>query len=75
MLQDWRMPRLALYDMVHETMTMTIIMILIILITINAMMTLKIWTMITILMTRGLSSSRIITKIIVMDKNITMTMS
>ena len=52
---------------------MTIFMILIIIITINTMMTLNIWTMITITVTRSFSSYRIITKIIVTDRNITLT--
>ena len=40
----------------------------------NTTMILKIWTIITISMTRSLSSSRIIIKIIVTVKNITKTM-
>ena len=52
---------------------LTIFMILIIIITINTMMTLNIWTMITITVTRSFSSYRIITKIIVTDRNITLT--
>ena len=52
---------------------MTIFMILIIIITINTMMTLNIWTMITITVTRSFSAYRIITKIIVTDRNITLT--
>ena len=57
----------------HGTKAMTIFMILIIIITINTMMTLNIWTMITITVTRSFSSYRIITKIIVTDRNITLT--
>ena len=58
----------------YGTMTMTIILKIIFIIKMNTTMILKIWTIITISMTRSLSSSRIIIKIIVTVKNITKTM-
>ena len=61
------------FFLVHGTKAMTIFRILITIITINTMMTLNIWTMITITVTGSFSSYRIITKIIVTDRNITLT--